>query len=386
MSKVKILYVGGEDVRMRLPILHELAGMGFQMSVLGSEDSLIFKKNKIKYSRYTLERGLSPFSDRNTLKQWVELFQKEKPDIVHAFDTKPAMLVPIAARKAGVPYVVRTITGMGYVYSSLSPFALCLRLVYRILQRRASALSNMTIFQNEDDQKYFEAKNLVSKNKSVLVRGSGVSIPFLESQKPCQSELNKLRLDLGLQDSVVVLMVARLVQHKGVQEFLEAARQVRKIFPQCRFILVGGQASEGSQAVSKAMIDSYQNDVQWLGPRSDVPSILSLSDIFVLPSYYREGVPRALLEAGVFGLPLITTDMPGCRDVVRNGKEGILVKPRDSVSLKNSILKLTENKSLRDQMGVCAKKRVEKYFSLETVSNSYGKIYTKLLEDGKSAI
>jgi glycosyltransferase involved in cell wall biosynthesis len=375
-----VCFIGGEDVRMRIPILSALKSTGLSVAVIGTEDSMLFDKAEIPYYCYDLHRGISPFQDRRSIKQLISIFNDIEPDLVHAFDTKPALLVPIAARKASVPSVVRTITGMGYLFSSSSLLAMALRPVYKVLQKRASRLSDITIFQNEDDKNYFESNNLVDRRESTLVRGSGVDLNLLYSTLPVEDERSKLIDSLSIGGKTVFIMVARLVKHKGVIELLEAAREVRKTVPDTCFLLVGPLASEGKQAVSQKLISSYADVVDWLDVRSDVPALLSISDVFVLPSYYREGVPRVLLEAGGLGLPLITTDMPGCRDVVRDGVEGILVPIRDSSALADAMVRLALSRENREQMGAKAKQRVEETFTLDRVASAYADIYKQLLK------
>lgn len=369
-------------MRMRIPILKKLSERGFSVAAVGSESLEPFRKAGIPYHRYDLNRGFSPLSDRRSVQQLVELFKLHQPDVVHAFDTKPAMLVPYAARKANVKGVVRTVTGMGWVFSSNSPLALLLRPVYRKLQYNASNLSDITIFQNQDDKQYFEANQLVGLEKSALVRGSGVDPDDLHHKTPNPVELGKLRTTLNLDNAITVVMVSRLVRDKGVVNFLEAARIVKQSRPDCRFLLVGPQSSEGGQAVPLSVIKQYGDCVDWLGSRSDVPAILSLCDIFVLPSYYREGVPRVLLEAGLKGVPLITTDMPGCRDVVIDGYDGLLIPPKDSPALAKAIIKLAADQGMRVNMGKNAKGHVEKDFLLSSVLQSYMDIYSRLGQVG----
>lgn len=374
-----VWFVGGEDVRMRIPMLLALKELGFSVAAVGSEDSTQFDHHGVEYYQYQLVRGISPLADLNSCRQLTELFRKHRPDVVHAFDTKPSMLVPIAASLAGICKVIKTVTGMGYVYSSKSPVALAIRPFYRFLQKLSSRFADATIFQNTDDQAYFQSTNLIEADKSFLVKSSGVDLELLYRNCSSKDEISALKIKLDHADGLVVLMVSRLVKYKGVLEYLEAARLIKSSNPECQFYLVGPLASEGSQGVSEKFIESHRDAVSWLGTLSNVPALLAVSDIFVLPSYYREGVPRVLLEAGAVGLPLITTDMPGCRDVVRDGIEGLIVEPRDSESLAEAIKKLLASESLRCQMGQFAKQRVQAEFSLNKVAEAYADIYSELL-------
>jgi glycosyltransferase involved in cell wall biosynthesis len=183
----------------------------------------------------------------------------------------------------------------------------------------------------------------------------------------------------------VVILVSRLVKLKGIAEYLQAARRARQLVENAVFLLVGPVASEKRQAVSLEEINAFENDVRYLGPRTDVPALLAISDLFVLPSYYREGVPRVLLEAANAGLPIITTDMPGCRDVVKSGWNGWIVPPRNVEELASAMIgALKTDKLTLRAMGERGRTRVEKEFGLEGVADAYADIYLLALEAGLS--
>lgn len=372
--------VGGEDVRLRIPYALALQARGFHVTIVGSEPSDRFVANDIPYHRYSLLRGLNPFADLRTFLQLTRLFRKHRPTVVHAFDTKPAMLASFAGRMTGVPVRVRTLTGMAYVFASRSPLALILRPIYHVMQAAASRAASMTVFQNRDDEEYFLRHRLAQAEASGLVAGSGIDVELLEGQRPSETALAALRRDLGIGDGPVVTMVSRLVRTKGVREFCAAARAVRTQRPDCTFLLVGPLSSEGRQAVRRTEVEANP-DVRWLGSRSDVPALLAASDVFVLPSFYREGIPRALLEAGAMGLPLITTDMPGCRDVVRDGWNGILVPPKNVKALTRALLTmLNAERDELARMGENSRTHVDQHFTLELVADAYADIYRQLLE------
>ena len=327
-GKPTVWHVGGEDVNLRIPLLLELRKRGFQVGAVGSEEGNKFLTKNIPYFRYTLEREINPWADIRSRKQLFQLFNQYKPDIVHGFDTKPALIAPIMALKAGISGRVRTITGMGYVFSSASPLALGLRPIYRHLQRQASAATEVTIFQNPDDRQYFRQYKMVKEDRDDLVLGSGINIENLLETSPNPDNLVETQRELGLQGQLVVIMIARLVVTKGVREYLQAASIICQKRKNVTFLLVGSVSSEGRQAIPVQEIQQYAKVVRYLGFRQDISTLLSLSDLFVLPSYYREGVPRVLLEAGSMKLPLITTNMPGCKEVVRDGWNGLLVPPK----------------------------------------------------------
>lgn len=373
-----IIFVGGEDVRMRIPFLIALKQLGYRVAAMGSEDHSIFEQNDIPYFRYTLNRWLDPFADIKSYFQLLELFKVHKPDIVHAFDTKPAIIAPIAALHAGVDLRFRTITGMGYVFSSDSVLAKILKPAYRVAQRIASTATLSTIFQNTDDFEYFQKNNMVNSCNTAIVTGSGLDIAEYEAKLTTIKKHMDVKESLGLSRKNMVLMVARLVKDKGVLQYLEAARYIQQFRNDIDFVLVGPLSSEGNQAISPSIIDSYSNDVHYLGERKDVPELLYSSNCFVLPSYYREGIPRVLLEAGYMGVPLITTDMPGCREVVKNGWNGWLIPPRQVRPLADAIVKTIDMDEVdRITFGLRSKEFITKEFSLECILKAYTDLYSE---------
>lgn len=381
-----VWHVGGEDVSLRIPLLKQLRQRGFDVGAVGSESPHAFDAAGIAYFHYPLHRGISPLADRRSRTRLRELFAAHRPDVVHAFDTKPAILATMAARDAGIPGRVRTITGMGYLFSTNAlPFRM-LRPLYCGMQRRASSAAGVTVFQNRDDREYFRTRRMVADGSDALIAGSGVDVKELLASRPDAAALARLKQELNLDDRPVVTMIARLVRHKGVSEYLDAARRVTEAGTPAQFLLVGPLASEGRQAVSKTEIDRASDCVRWLGRRNDIVSLLSLSSMFVLPSYYREGVPRVLLEAGALGLPLITTDMPGCRDVVTSGENGLLVEPRSSASLADAIQQLLADAPARARMGRAAQSRIAGGFDLHRVADEYAAVYHRSLDHARSAI
>lgn len=381
LSRPTVWHIGGDDVHKRIPLLHALKDRGFNVAAVGSEDSSGFQAQDIPYFRYNLNRKLTPWSDLRSCSELSALFKRQKPDVVHGFDTKPAIAAPILARRAGIPGRVRTITGLGFVMASDSPLAHVLRPVYRQLQRRASA-SSFTIFQNSDDRDYFLQNGLVREGREEVVLGSGVDVERLRSERPDADRLAMMKQSLGLQDKLVVTMIARVDENKGIHEFAKAAELVRRQIDNAVFVLVGPYASEGKQAARFVeQMRRKPENVRCLGPRKDVPAILSLSDVCVLPSY-REGLPRVLIEAGAMETPSVTTDVPGCRDVVRDGWNGRLVPPRDSRALANVIVELLGDQGKRTDMGQRSYRYVKKTFDLSYVADAYAEIYRRAIAEG----
>ena len=220
---------------------------------------------------------------------------------------------------------------------------------------------------------------MVKPGRDALVLSSGIDVEEYRQRRSDDATLDALRRSLKAQGKQVVIMAARLIRPKGVVEYLKAAAAVRQRRPDTAFLLIGTAVTEGPLALPLERIHQSAADVQYLGNRSDVHDLLSISDLCVLPSYFREGVPRIMIEAGAMGLPLVTTDCPGCRETVKDGWNGLLVPPGDWRTLADSILQLLGSADLRATMGRRSQAYVRERFELDTVATAYADIYRKAL-------
>jgi glycosyltransferase involved in cell wall biosynthesis len=216
----------------------------------------------------------------------------------------------------------------------------------------------------------------------VLIGSSGVDVEAFEAAQTQMRSNAKLRAELGLGDSEVVLTVSRLTVQKGIPTLLEAAAIVHAVRPGVRFLLVGPRESEGPFAVDRALIDRYAPYVITLGARSDVPALLGLSDVFVCPTEYREGIPRVLLEAGLAGVPMVATRVPGCDDVVTENWNGHLVPQRDPAALAAAILDLLQDPARASAMGKRSIELVRREFDLNVVADRYADLYRRVFSAG----
>ena len=375
-TKKKIFYIGGDDVNLRIPIIKLLDKNGFDISAIGAGEKPKekFENSNIKYFKYDLDRGYNIFADINTIFEIYGILKDEKPDIVQTFSTKPTILGSVAAWFAGVPKIIRTINGMGRIFSFESKKNYFLRKAYHFLHWVLSKITHTTIFQNKDDFKYFKKKRLVEDNKLLYVAGSGVSIEDLENSIVDDASLEKLKHNLNTKDKCVVLLISRMLQSKGVIEYLESAKKITKNSNEIKFLLVGPK-EVGEERVDLSVINQYEEVCTYLGYRSDASSIMQISDIVVLPSYYKEGVPRVLIEGAALGKPIISTDVNGCRDIAVHNENGIIVPIKDSNKLSNAILLLANDKEKRIQMGKKGKILVSKSFSLERVCEGWMSVY-----------
>ena len=378
---VHVLCVGGEDHALRIPFLSALRSRGFRVSAAGTGAELPFSKCDIEYHCYDFDRFGARIADRLAIGQLAQLVRNVRPDVVQTFDTKPNLLAPLAIR--GTVPLVRTINGMGWVFSSQHLKALALRPVYLALQRLAARWTTATVFQNTADTSFFHRYHLLGNSPSVLIGSSGVDVGAFGAAQVKAPSVATLRAALGLGDRKVVLTVSRLTVQKGIPTLLEAAAIVHAVRPDVRFLLVGPRESEGPFAVDQALIDRHAPYVVALGARPDVPALLSLAAVFACPTEYREGVPRVLLEAGLAGVPIVTTRVPGCDDVVLENWNGHLVPQRDPRALAAAILDFLQDPDRARTMGARSVDLVRREFDLNVVTDRYADLYRQLLSTGR---
>lgn len=376
-----VLLVGGPDVDARIPLMRFLRN-DFEIAAVGSNPALAdhFSAAGFTYYTYGLGRSTNPLRDALAIWQLTGIFRRLKPRIVHAFDTKPGVYACIAARLAGVPVVVGTVTGLGSLYVTDSWSVRMLRRVYEQLQKLASAFSDLTIFQNRDDASQFVDGGVVPAGKALLIPGSGVMTDVYSQSAITKEDRLRLRAQLGLPpDEPVVTMISRVIRSKGVLDFVAAARDASERGLRARFVLVGADDPESVDRLTNAERDLLRKTVIWTGPRRDIAAILGISSAFVLPTAYREGIPRVLLEAASMGLPIVTTDSPGCNDVVEDGVNGFLIRAGDPAALGKAILQLLEQPELREHFGQISRRRAVEQFDLSVIASQTRLAYARLL-------
>ncbi len=375
-----LLCIGGEDHNLRIPFLLALRDRGYRVTAAGTGDPAPFIRHGIDFRPFRFDRFINPLADGSAVRALTRLIAEVRPHIAQSFDTKPNLLVPLAARSLPNVLAVRTINGLGQIYSSRSLTALTLRQIFPTLHRVAARSTALTIFQNHDDQVYFERHRMIGKGTSLLIPGSGVDIETFDRAVLTGPSSNELRQQLKLDESEVVITVTRMTRQKGVPTLLAAAALVNKVRPGVRFLLVGPREGEGSSAITQAEIDRHAPYVMAVGKRSDIPALLGLADVFAFPTEYREGVPRVLLEAALANLPIVTTKMPGCTDVVRDRWSGFLVPPRNPRLLAARILDMLRERESARVMGARAGQLVRKEFGLQLTVNRYAEAYAALME------
>ena len=376
----KVLIVGGPDVDARLELMRALAGE-YALAAAGTAPGLApaFAAAGFPYFGYPLA-GPTPLADLRALHALVRLLRRVRPQLVHAFDARPGVYGCLAASLTGVPAVVGTIPGLGSLYVGGGPARRALRAAYETLQRWASHRSDVTLFQNRDDLEDLVARRVVPPDRAAVVPGSGVRTDLLDPALVSAAERRRVRASLGVPaDAPLVTMVSRVIRTKGVAEFAAAARDLRRRVPGSHFLLVGAADPNSVDRLGPGELAGLAAAVHWPGPRRDVPQVLAASDLFVLPSYLREGIPRALLEAASMGLPLVTTDTPGCKDVVEDGVNGSLVPARDAEALARAVRRLLMQPELRERFGRESRRRAVSLFDLSVVVGQTRALYQELL-------
>ena len=316
-------------------------------------------------------RSLNPFRELALVLWLRRLFRAEQVDLVHGFTIKCAVYGSLAARLAGVPARVSAVAGMGYVFASQEPKARLLRPVVRASMRLAlGGRKARLILQNPDDVALFEQARLVHPTRIRLIPGSGVD---------CRRFQPGSRQEPG--SRFRVLLAARLLWDKGVAEYVEAARRLRAEGRDITFLLAGTPDPGNPASVPEMAIRGWVDEglLQWLGHEEDMPALLRTVDTIVLPSYYREGLPKSLIEAAACGLPLVTTDAPGCREVVSDGVDGLLVPVRDAVALARAIARLQDDAALRVRLGAAARAKALAQFDERIVIERTIAVYRELL-------
>jgi glycosyltransferase involved in cell wall biosynthesis len=299
----------------------------------------------------------------------LSIYRREKPAIVHHVAMKPIIYGTIAARLTGVPVIINAFGGLGYLFSSSKFRAVILRRLVTLGLRMVLNDSRCRIIvQNPDDLQRLAKECDVDPNRITLIKGSGVDLKqFYPSQEPIGVPL--------------VVLASRMLWNKGIGEFVEAASILNKEGVAARFALVGESDDHNPLSIPGSRLKKWHADnrVEWWGYRTDMPSVIAQASVVCLPSYYGEGVPKILIEAAASGRPIVTTDMPGCREIVRDGENGLLVPVRNSRELARALGRLINDAPLRREMGYRGRRIVESEFSVESVVEETIQVYEEML-------
>ena len=292
-----------------------------------------------------VRRSRNPFREANAVVELVRLYRRVGPDIVHHVAMKPILYGSLAAWLTGIPVVINAFAGLGYAFMDERNRLLrwCVKTVFRTVLRLGRSV---VLVQNHDDQDRLVEEGVVPASRMRVIAGSGIDVARYSIQPE----------PAGVP---VVVLPARMLWDKGVGEFVEAARRLKQKGVHARFILVGRRDEHNPAAIPEIRLKEWVQEgaVEWWGHREDMPAVYAAAVLVVLPSY-REGLPKVLLEAAACGKAMVTTDVPGCRDVVRDRFNGLLVSPRDSTGLAAAIEELLSDQVAREVMGQRSRTRV----------------------------
>ena len=316
-----------------------------------------------------IRRSRNPFTELMALLQLVQLYSKIRPDLVHHVALKPIMYGSLAAWITRVPVVINAFAGLGHAFTQER--IKVLRWSIKVVLKMVVKLSrSFVLVQNHDDQERLVREGIVPACRTRIIAGSGIDTRIFSIQPTPQ----------GLP---IVVLPSRMLWDKGIGEFVEAARHLKKKGIDARFVLVGRRDEHNPASIAESFLTEWVSEglVEWWGHREDMPAVYGAASLVVLPSY-REGLPRVLIEAAACGRAIVTTDVPGCRDVVRHEVNGFLVPQKDWVSLAAWIERLLENKDQREIMAARGRARAEKEWSAPLIVQQTLSFYREMLGTG----
>ena len=358
----------------RLPLASRLKDSGFDVLLVSPPGpyGARLRDAGFRWQALAMDRlSLNPWREMRVLADLVRLYWRERPDIVHHFTIKCVVHGAVAAALTGVPARVHAVIGLGYVFTSPALKARLLRpLVRRLLRRALTIRGSRLILQNAGDLAAFQRMRLADVRRMRLIEGSGVDTGrFRPAAEPVLSGR-----------TTQVLLASRLLWDKGISEYVEAARTLRAASLPIRCLLAGAPDPGNPASIPQAQLDAWAAEgiIELLGQVEDMPAQLARTDIAVLPSYYGEGLPKSLIEATACALPLITTDVPGCRDVVTDGQDGLIVPVRNAPALAAAIRALHEDPKRARQLGRAARRKALAQFDERIVISRTLEVYAEL--------
>ena len=360
---MKIGFLSHLDLNLylfRLPIMKELVKRGHKVYAITpkGEVSHKFREYGIEVVDYKIDRAsLNPLNELKTIKDLKEKIKELKVDILHSFTHKPNIYGSFTDSKN----FVQTITGLGSFFINDDFKSKIIKEIILSGYKFSSKKAKKVIFQNNDDLNLFVELGIIEKEKAVLVKSSGIDTNEWKTSSKFQVPSSKCK----------VLMMARVIKDKGVEEYIKAAEILKG---KAEFLYVG-EVDKGNK---NAFLPDWKN-VKYLGFRSDIKELIEKADIVVLPSYYGEGVPRTLIEAASMGKPIVTTNNRGCKEVVDDGVNGFLVPIKDYKSLAEKIEVLIDNPTLREKFGKNSRIKAVKEFDIKIIVDKYLKIYEEII-------
>ena len=357
----------------RLPIGIAAQKAGYDVTIVSEDTGVSYKIREIGLKTINLpinKAGTNMKDEIKTLFFLYKLFRREKPDIVHLVGLKTMLWGSIACRLTGIKAMISAVCGLGILFDEDHAQSFMSRAILKVLRITHNKKRLRVIFQNNDDKCIFQAAKIMNDSQCAFTNGSGINLQNYDyTPEPIEGPIK-------------IIFTARMLVDKGVFILIEAAKKLEAEYKGKVLFLLCGGLDTNPNGITKDMLESRCDGeyIKWLGHRKDVLELLKQSHIMAFPSWYREGLPKSVIEAEAIGRPIVTTDSVGCRDTVIDGKNGFLIPIKDSDALADALKKLIDSKELRETMGKNAREFAVNKFDIKDVTDVHLNVYKTILE------
>ena len=374
--KKKLFIVVNQDwffLSHRLPIGMAAKEAGYDVTIVSEDTGVSDKIREAGLKTINLPINKAGTNIKDEIKTFFflyKLFRREKPDIVHLVGLKTMLWGSLACRLAGVKAMVSAVCGLGVLFDEEHAHSFMTRSILKVLRLTHKKKRLAVIFQNNDDKAIFLNAKIMKEDQCAFTNGSGINLQNYDYTPEPANGLIK------------IIFTARMVENKGSLILIDAAKKLEAEYKgKVQFLLCGG-LDTNPNGITKEMLESSCDGeyIQWLGHRKDVLELLKQSHIMAFPSWYREGLPKSVIEAEAIGRPVVTTDSVGCRDTVIDGKNGYMIPIKDSDALAAALRKLIDNTELRQTMGKNAREFAVNKFDIKDVVKVHMDVYNNILK------
>ncbi len=372
-----MLLLGDTHVGLRVPLANELRKAGIRVTIATPQGT-------------TIDSGHSdigvvpyPFDARHPLKAATAiraLRRSTQSDLVHAFSTTPAMLGSLSSWLDRDGTYIRTVNGLGRSFCTPGAKGAVMRAAYTLSLMLLDQPVQASVFQNNDDNQWYGSVPVLRKRDHRVILGSGIDTQGFDLSAVSDERLERAKTFLGSLGRPTALLVGRHMRTKGVDDLAQAAEIASGLTTAPMLFTVVGQTETDPRLATQAQSAKFGTvEFKLLPTWSDMPALFAAADVVVLPTIYREGIPRVLLEGAALSRPLVAYDVPGCREIVQNGANGTLLTPGDTVGLAQTLTTLLEDQDCRRRQGQCSRTLIEETFSVQMIAAQYAALYRELL-------
>ena len=381
-GKPRVAHVTTVDLSLRYLLLNQLQRIrdeGYEVFTISADgpDVRVVEATGIPHFVVPMTRRITPIADLRCLWELVRIMRRERFDVVHTHTPKAGLLGQLAARLAGVPVVANTLHGF-YFHDDTKPIP---RRFYVWMERVAAKCSDTILSQNREDMATAVAEHIASPEQMKWL-GNGIDLAQFDRRRLADATLEELRREIGIDSNAPVIgFVGRLVEEKGILDLLQAAKTVIEAVPNAQFLIIGPCDEDKPDALRPEVAERYGVAVncRFVGMRNDMPELYALMDVLVLPSY-REGFPRAPMEASAMGVPSVVTDIRGCREAVDHEENGLLFPVGDVDTLAQFLIELLRDEERRTRIGLAGRRIAEARFDEQKVFDRVLSEYERLLQ------